>query len=107
MITFTRVTQTYNASADTMVSVSTTVTGDAMEVRPNSSDLLRYQEAGLRLTETITLLFTPTTYGELPEPGDTVVWPPTGTNATTYTVRDVSQFAPDGVTILAYVACSR
>jgi hypothetical protein len=107
MITFTRVTQTYIPSMDTMTSVETTVTGDAFAKRITGADALRYQELGLRLSETIMLLFTPTTYGELPAPGDTVVWPPAGTNATTYTVRDVSQFAPDGVTILAYVACSR
>lgn len=107
MITFTRVTPTYTPSTDTMTSVTTTVTGDAIEVRPNQADLLRYKELGLLLTETVTLFFTPTTYGQLPAPGDTVVWPASGSTATTYTVRDLSPLRPDGVVIAARIACGR
>jgi hypothetical protein len=106
MITFTRVTQTYDASTDTMTSASTTVTGDAIEVQPSQQDALRYQELGMRLTETIVLLFAPTTYGELPEPGDTVTWP-NSSSGTVYTVRDVRALRPDGVVIMARLGCSR
>ncbi len=107
MITFTRVTPTYNPSSDTMSTVTTTVTGDAIQVQPNASDIQRFKERDLLLTETILLLFTPTTYGYVPMPGDTVVWPASGSTATTYTVRDVNPLAPDGVVIMARVACGR
>lgn len=106
MITFTRTTQTYNPETDTMLSVDTTVTGEAMQVTPNASDLLRFKERGLVLTETIMLLFTPTTYGQVPAPGDVVTWP-LGVTGVPYRVRDVNPLAPDGVVILARVACSR
>lgn len=106
MITFTRTTQTYDASADSVTSLVTTITGDAMEVEPRQSDLKRYEEHGLRLTETVMLLFTPTTYGDLPAPGDVITWP-NASNGVAYTVRDVNPLRPDGVTILARVACSR
>ena len=67
-------------------------------------DPLRYQALGLSLTENPTLVFTPTTYGETPQPGDSVVWP---ANGTTYCVEDVDPVAPDGVTILARVVIGR
>lgn len=89
-----------------MTTSTTTITGDAMEKQPSRIDALRYEELGLRLTETITLMFAPTSYGNLPAPGDTVVWPADDTG-TTYTVRDVRPLRPDGVTIIAYLACSR
>lgn len=102
MITFTRTTQTYDAATDTMTPVTTTVTGEAVRVK---GDPQRYQALGLRLDTMPTLLFTPTTYGEVPEPGDTVVWPLTGGD--TYTVKDVDPVAPDGVVILARVVIAR
>lgn len=96
MVTFTRVSQTYDAATDTMTSTSSTVTGSAMQVRPNYR---RYKALGLALETVLTLFFVPTTYGDVPLPGDTVVW-----GSTTYTVRDVETLAPDGVLLAARVA---
>lgn len=106
MITFTRTAQTYDAATDTMTSVATTVTGDAVQVTPKDSDLVRFRERDLVITETILLLFTPTTYGQVPAPGDVVTWPNSSVGLE-YTVRDVNPLAPDGVVILARVACGR
>ena len=84
-----------------MTVVETTVVGNAMQVR---GDPLRYQALGLSLTENLTLLFTPTTYGQRPEPSDEVTWP---TNGTVYHVEDVDPVAPDGVMILARIVIGR
>ena len=100
-ITFTRRTRTYTATTDTATLVESTMTGSAIQVR---GDPKRYQAAGLVLSEMPTLFFSPETYGDTPEPGDTVVWPEGGS---TWTVRDVDPIAPDGVTIAARVIIKR
>lgn len=100
-ITFTRKTQTYNAETGVMTTASGTVVGSGMKVK---SDVQRFTALELSLTETITLFFTPETYGELPEPGDEVIWPAGGT---LYRVKDVDTIAPDGVVIAARVAIGR
>lgn len=99
MTTFTRITQTVSASDGALGTPSTTtVTGSAIRVRGLPET---YRKLGLIDSESPTLFFTPTTYGETPLPGDTVVWPVGGTK--TYTVQDVNPIAPDGVVIAARV----
>ena len=99
MITFSRVTQAHVAATDAVTPTVTTVTGEAIQVRPS---LQRYQALGLVLATMPTLFFTPTTYGEVPKPGDTVEWADE-----TYTVRDVDPIAPDGVVIAARIVVAR
>lgn len=98
-VTFTLVTQTYDAETDTSTPATTTVSGHAVRVRGNPR---QYEALGLVEASTPTLLFVPTTYGEEPELGATVVW-----NGETYTVRDVAPLAPDGSAILSRVVVSR
>lgn len=96
MITFTRNTQSaYDPETDTSSTSETTITGVAIRV---PGDPKRYAALGLVESDAPTLQFVPTTYGNTPEPGDTVTWA-----NETYTVRDVEPVAPDGVTILARV----
>lgn len=72
-----------------------TVAGSAVRVKGNP---LQYQALGLSQAEAVTLLFAPTTYGELPELGSTATW-----DGATVTVKNVSPTAPDGTAILARV----
>lgn len=97
MTTFTRVTHgTYDPETDLAASrTESTIEGVAIRVR---GERHRYQELGLVEAKAPTLLFVPATYGDTPEPGDTVEW-----ESETYTVRDVDPLAPDGVTIQARV----
>ena len=99
MITFTRVRQSEDPETGTMTPVTTTITGSAIQVKGIPA---RYTALGLVLTTMPTLLFTPTTYGETPEPGDTVSWV-----GKTYTVKDVDPVAPDGITIIARIIIGR
>ena len=100
-VTFTYATAgTYDAATDTYTTpTSTTVSGSAMQVRgtPEQNVVL-----GLVESEAPTLLFAPTTYGGVPEPGYTVSW-----NSVTYTVKAVTPVAPDGTVILARVVVAR
>lgn len=77
----------------------TTVTGSAIRVRGNPET---YRNLGLIEADAPTLLFIPTTYGELPEPGYTVTWA-----NVEYTVKDVSMIGPDGVAIGAKIVIAR
>ena len=99
--TFTRKAQTYNAETGVMTTTESTVTGAAVRVR---GDPHTYTALGLSLSENPTLLFTPTTYGGVPEPGDEVTWPASGT---VYHVKDVNPTAPDGVVIVARVVIGK
>ena len=102
-ITFTRTTPgTYNPATSTYSGASaTTITGSAIAVR---GDPERYVALSLIPSMAPTLLFTPDLYTlhsftpEFVMPGDTVAW-----NGVTFTVRDVSPVAPDGVVILARI----
>ena len=100
-LTFTRSTRTYTATTDVATVAETTITGSAIQVR---GDPRRYQALGLVLTDMPTLFFSPTTYGDAPEPGDTVTWP---TGGHTWTVKDVDPIAPDGVLIAARIVIGR
>lgn len=98
-MTFTRVTNTYDSATDTVTPVTTTMTGSGIRVGGNP---ITYQQLSLRESEAPTILWTPTTYGDTPAPGDTVT-----IGSTTYTVRDVYPIAPDFVTICARIVVSR
>ena len=100
-VTFTSVTPgTYDESTDTWSGgSSSTVTGSAVRVRGNP----REDEAlELIQSEAPSLLFTPTTYGQLPALNASVTW-----NSIVYTVRSVEPVAPDGTAILARVIVAR
>lgn len=56
----------------------------------------------LKDDEDLAFFFTPTTFGSLPIPGDTVSW-----NSTTYTVRRVIPLAPGGTALGATVTVGR
>lgn len=98
-VTFTRTASGYNASAGTVTVVDTTVVGKAVRTK---GDPVMYQTLGLVETEAPTLLFSGTTYGGSPEPGDKVTWA-----SKVYTVRHVEPVAPDGTAILCRVVVSR
>lgn len=97
--TFTRETVSHTRSDDSIVPTTTTVVGVAIRTTGNA---IKYRELGLIESEAPTLLFVPNTYGETPQPGDTVIW-----NSLEYTAADVDPLAPDGVTILAKVIVKR
>lgn len=99
MITFTRTTQVENESTGVLTPTVTTITGAAIRVRgsPETNRAL-----GLVDSEAPTLLFTPTTYGERPQAGDTVIW-----ESLLWSVADVNPIAPDGITIMARVVIQR
>lgn len=78
---------------------TTTITGSAVRVRGNPKT---YDRLSLKQSEAPTLLFTPETYGSLPEMDYTVTW-----NSIVYTVRDVEPVAPDGTAILAKIVVAR
>lgn len=102
-VTFTRVEQAYDPTTGTMIAAPVTITGAAMQKRARSLlDLQKYRDLGLVAGAAPLLIFTPTTYGEAPAPGDKVTWA-----GAVYTVRDVDVLAPDGVTILAYVVIEK
>lgn len=94
-ITLTRTTQTLDEDTGLVTPVTSTIVGAAVKVR---GDVARYRELGLVLQTMPTLFFTPNTYGDTPQVGDTLEWPEVGD---IYTVRDVETIAPDGVTIAA------
>ena len=99
--TFTRRTNTTNPEDGSHTVAESTVTGSAMRVK---GDPHTYTALGLSLTENPTLFFVPDTYGDVPEPGDEVTWP---TSGTVYHVADVNPIAPDGVVIAARVVIGR
>lgn len=74
---------------------SSTVAGYAVQVKGKPET---YQALGLVESKNPTLLFVPTTYGEVPAVGWTVTW-----SSTSFTVRDVDPLAPDGTVISAKV----
>lgn len=91
--TYDRATNTYSGGS------SSTVTGYASRV---PGDPERYKLLGLTEGESPTLLFTPDTNGDRPELLSTVSWA-----STTYTVRDVEPWAPDGTARSCRVVVSR
>ncbi len=98
-VTFSVVTQTYNATTDAMTGVTTTVAGYAMQVRGNPRE---FEALGVVERQPIVLLFAPTTYGDVPTLGSTVTW-----GGASYTVKDTMPIAPDGTAILSRVTVIR
>lgn len=91
---------TFSPSTDTWSTpTETTVTGAAVRVKGSP---LTYQRLNLAPSEAPTLLFTPTTYGDVPALGSAVVW-----GSVTYVVKDVEPLAPDGTAILSRVVVAR
>lgn len=88
-------TRTYTPTTDTSTVSSASVAGYAVRTRGNPKV---YEALKLIESEAPTLLFSPTTYGSMPDLGATVTW-----NGKTYTVRDVLPVAPDGTGIIAKV----
>src|SRR5258708_5302724 len=107
MVTFTRTTPgIFNAADGTFgASTTTTITGDAIQVRGNPD---RYDALNLVLGSMPTLFFTPTLYdlragsSDFVLPGDSVQW-----NLLTYIVKDIDPIAPDGIIIAARIIISR
>lgn len=92
MTVITRTVQaSYDPTTDSSTLTTTTIEGLAVRTQGNPH---RYAELGLVESKAPTLIFVPETYGDTPEPGDTLEW----VNET-YTIRDVQPWAPDGVTI--------
>lgn len=100
-VTFTHITPgTYSASTDTWTdAVDASVSGHAIRTRGNP---IRYQALNLVQSESPTLLFAPTTYGQQPALGSTVTW-----DSVSYSARDVEPLEPNGTAILSRVIVSR
>jgi hypothetical protein len=95
---------THDPATGTFTSpTSTTVTGYAMRVSAGRDDEVHYRAEGLTVGEVITLVFAPTTMGQLPTLGATVSWA-----SETLTVRALRPTAPnDEGAIIAKVGCVR
>lgn len=78
---------------------TSTVSGSAVRVKGNPKT---YEALKLVEAEAPTLLFAPTTYGQLPELGAVVSW-----GGVSYTVKDVAPVAPDGNAIIARIVVGR
>lgn len=104
MITFTRTSYPSHDAASDAPGAPTlvTITGSAIQVRGRRDT---YRALELIQSRAPSLLFAPTTYGQLPQPGDVVTWPAVG--GSQYTVRDVEPIAPDGVAIMARVVIAQ
>jgi hypothetical protein len=80
--------------------VTTTVAGFAIGKKPNA---IRYQALGLVESQAATLLFVPSTYGQVPPMSAAVLW-----NGVGFVVRDVDPVvAIDGKLMIASVIVSR
>jgi hypothetical protein len=105
MITFTRVTQTFDETTGLSTSVTSTITGSAIKVKGKADT---YTRIGLVESSAPTLLFTPTDYDlhahsdEFVKAGDTVSWA-----GATFTAKDVDPIAPDGFVILARIVVAK
>lgn len=100
-VTFTHVTPgTYDESTDTTTgSTVATVSGTAMEI---SGDPELYVQLSLIQSENPTLLFRPSTEGELPPLGATVVW-----GGETLTVKNITRLAMNGTPTAAKIVVGR
>lgn len=88
-VTFTHITSTHTPSTGVMSApVTTTVVGIASR---EEGDPKVYADLGLTELEPVTLLFRPTTDGQQPALGATVLW-----ESRTRTVKNVSPTAPGG-----------
>ena len=94
-VTFSKNARTYDRGTGRSTVSAQSVVGYAIEVRGSPRV---YEALGLKITEAVTLVFAANTYGDIPNLGMTCSW-----GGETYTVRDVSPTAPDGIAILARV----
>lgn len=101
-VTFTTLTEGYNAVTDLVTPSTATLSGQAIQVRMGGGVIERFRALGLVVEDARRLLFAPTTIGGQPKVGDTVTW-----SGDLLTVRDVETVSPDGTTLLAYVTVSR
>ena len=76
-----------------------TVSGHAIRTRGNKR---QYEKLGLVERDTVSLLFAPTTFGEVPSTGMKVDW-----GNFDYIVRWVARIAPDGGAIISRVVISK
>jgi hypothetical protein len=98
-VVFSRETNTYDATTDTSVPATTTISGAAVRDKGNP---LTYEKLGLVQSEAPTLFFIPENFGDLPLPNDTATW-----GGIPYTAKDVLPVAPDGTVIGCYVVVAR
>lgn len=98
-VTFTRLVEGYDPATDLVSPTTTTVAGQAVQVRPSYE---RYRALGLVIEDARRLLFAPTTFGAQPTVGDTVTW-----SGDLLTVRDIEPISPDGNTLICFVTVSR
>ena len=103
-VTFTCTTSdSYDPETETETPTTTTIGGKAVRVTARSAaDQEAYRGLGLVAGEAPTLLFVPTTEGDVPSVGDTVVWA-----SERLTVRSVAPIAPDGTVRAARVIVGR
>jgi len=98
-VTFTFTQTTINELTGGTIASAFFVSGHAI---PDTDDQPKvYQDLGLIIGKAVTLLFSPSAYGEVPQIGSTVVW-----GGTTYTVRFVSPHELDATAILVKVVIS-
>lgn len=97
--TFTKTERVYDGATGVSTVSTTSVTGSAFQKR---DDPRRYEQLGLTVSDAITLVFIPTTYGSLPSVGSRTTW-----GSSPCIVRAVEPLAPDGVTLLAYITMQR
>lgn len=98
-VTFTRTAEGYDPATDLVTPTTTTVAGQAIQVRPSYE---RYRALGLVVDDVRRLLFAATTFGARPAVGDRVTW---GGDA--LTVRDIEPVSPDGTLVVCYVTVGR
>lgn len=102
MITVTRRTETHDEATGRTSETVTTLTGSAFAKSSGEADA--YAALSLVRSKAPLLLFTPTTYGDRAEVGDTLQWPEDGPH---YTVRSARDLNPDGLgVILQYLVVS-
>ncbi len=95
---------THDAATGTFTSPTyTTVTGYAVQVSAGRDDETHYRDAGHTVGKVVTLLFAPTTMGQLPTLGATVTWA-----SEVLTVRALRPTAPNSEgAIIARVGLTR
>lgn len=98
-VTFSKTVVAYDAATDTSTSSTSTVAGFAMRIQGDPDE---YARLGLIQSEHPMLSFEPTTPGQLPPLGATVVF-----GGETLTVEDVNPCAMDGTPTSAHIRCSR
>lgn len=100
--TFTETTQAYDPTTGTYTASAVQVAGYAVRDNPTPEF---YQALGLTVQGSETLLFSPSTFGEEPEIGATVVWGDDDDD--TYTVKQIERIGPNSTASLLRVVLGR